>query len=289
MAALYSSSIKGAKVVSDKTKIEPEGDFFIPTKALQTESNRHNKAVGEKNLTPPSKGTDKRNGTPFRPLHRPKVPILIVLDDGYSDHGEKIRLREKSTTIGRSDSHVCIPHDSQLSKQHAEIIRVGDTTDAFWKLRDLGSVNKTFIRCRELVLQSESRFILGSHFFCFRPAGILEARGSDGDKTTTAVRLPNPKELSPSLVCESEGSGIEELLLTKKYFSIGRPNCGNDAEIDDELLADKHAEVKQSPDGSWRLLSLSSQNGIWAEIDELRLSQKCRFRCGEQQFLFVLT
>ena len=64
---------------------------------------------------------------------------------------------------------------------------------------------------------------------------------------------------------------------------------GNDAEIDDELLADKHAEVKQSPDGSWRLLSLSSQNGIWAEIDELRLSHKCRFRCGEQQFLFVLT
>ena len=75
----------------------------------------------------------------------------------------------------------------------------------------------------------------------------------------------------------------------KKHISIGRPNCGNDAEIDDELLADKHAEVKQSPDGSWRLLSLSSQNGIWAEIDELRLSQKCRFRCGEQQFLFVLT
>ena len=126
-------------------------------------------------------------------------------------------------------------------------------------------------------------------FFCFRPAGILEASGSDGDKTTTAVRLPNPKELSPSLVCESEGSGIEDLLLTKKHISIGRPNCGNDAEIDDELLADKHAEVKQSPDGSWRLLSLSSQNGIWAEIDELRLSQKCRFRCGEQQFLFVLT
>ena len=275
--------------MSDKTKIEPEGDFLAPKKVPQTKSNRHNEAVDENHSASASKEHDKRSGTPFRPMHRPKVPILIVLDDGYSDHGEKIRLREKSTTIGRSDSHVCIPHDSQLSKQHAEIIRVGDTADAFWKLRDLGSVNKTFIRCRELVLQSESRFILGSHFFCFRPAGILEASGSDGDKTTTAVRLPNPKELSPSLVCESEGSGIEDLLLTKKHISIGRPNCGNDAEIDDELLADKHAEVKQSPDGSWRLLSLSSQNGIWAEIDELRLSQKCRFRCGEQQFLFILT
>ena len=267
--------------MSDKTKIEPEGDFLAPKKVPQTKSNRHNEAVDENHSASASKEHDKRSGTPFRPMHRPKVPILIVLDDGYSDHGEKIRLREKTTTIGRSDSHVCIPHDSQLSKQHAEIIRVGDTADAFWKLRDLGSVNKTFIRCRELVLQSESRFILGSHFFCFRPAGILEASGSDGDKTTTAVRLPNPKELSPSLVCESEGSGIEDLLLTKKHISIGRPNCGNDAEIDDELLADKHAEVKQSPDGSWRLLSLSSQNGIWAEIDELRLSQKCRFRCGE--------
>jgi len=129
---------------------------------------------------------------------------------------------------------------------------------------------------------------LGSYFFHFRPAERIGADLPEGDKTTTAVRLPSPSLITPALVCESQAANIDDQLLARKTMSIGRPGYGNDLEIDDALLAEKHAEVKRLRDGSWRLLSLSSQNGIWAEIDGLRLSQKCRFRCGEQEFLFVL-
>jgi pSer/pThr/pTyr-binding forkhead associated (FHA) protein len=268
--------------VSDKTKIESE--FF--GLASQSDADKQCDEGPEDAKQPAALGS--HNGSPFRPVHRSRVPVLIVLDDGCSDRGEKVRLREKRITIGRSESHVCIPHDSQISKQHAEIVRVGDGIDAFWQLRDLGSANKTFVRCREIVLQPTSRFLLGSYFFHFRPAERIGADPPEGDKTTTAVRLPSPSLITPALVCESQAANIDDQLLARKTMSIGRPGYGNDLEIDDALLAEKHAEVKRLRDGSWRLLSLSSQNGIWAEIDGLRLSQKCRFRCGEQEFLFVL-
>ncbi|MFM9058303.1 MAG: hypothetical protein ACKOSQ_04150, partial [Planctomycetaceae bacterium] len=60
---------------------------------------------------------------PFRPLFRPPVPRLTILDDGEQACGQTVRLREEVTVIGRTDGDVRLPHDMLVSTRHAEIVR----------------------------------------------------------------------------------------------------------------------------------------------------------------------
>lgn len=226
-------------------------------------------------------------GELFRPVHRPKVPLLVVLDDGRSDRGEVFRLRQSKFVIGRNNVDVNVPHDNLISKQHAELVRSGSHVDAFWQLRDLGSANKTFVRCREIVLDPGVVVLLGSSFFRFRLFdGAVLQDGSD-DRTMLAMKLPDRDKMCPVLVCQAEGGREREFPLSKKKMTLGRHGFGNDIELEDSLLAERHAEISQSKDGSWRIKPMPSRNGIWASVNEIRLGRRCCFRCGEQEFLFV--
>ena len=42
------------------------------------------------------------DGHDFRPVLRPPVPVLTVLDDGSLEQGEDVRLRREQCSIGRS-------------------------------------------------------------------------------------------------------------------------------------------------------------------------------------------
>ena len=61
----------------------------------------------------------------YRPLIRPLVPRLTLLDDGDLTGGETIRLREAVTVIGRTEGDIRLPHDPLVSGRHAEIVREG--------------------------------------------------------------------------------------------------------------------------------------------------------------------
>lgn len=226
-------------------------------------------------------------GEVYRPVHRPKVPMLVVLDDGRNDRGEVVRLRKSSVVIGRSDADVCLPHDSLISKRHAELARTGEHADAYWQLRDLESANKTFVRCREVVLDPTIVMLIGSFFYRFKPFDGTGLKEGGGDHTVLALQLPGREVLCPVFEQQAEGGKTREFPLSSKKLTLGRPGFGNDISIDDPLLAERHAEIRQSKDGSWRMTPLPSRNGIWVSIHELRLGRRCRFRCGEQEFLFV--
>lgn len=95
------------------------------------------------------------------------------------------------------------------------------------------------------------------------------------------------QQSTPALV-ETTRADTPEIPLTKNLLSIGRPGCGNDIELDDPLIAPYHAQLIRQPSGEWQLQAAPSKNGVWAQISAIRLSNACRFQCGEQRFVFVV-
>jgi two-component system, NtrC family, sensor kinase len=61
------------------------------------------------------------------------VPSLFVIQG--RDQGTRFRLEEPALTLGRDPSHSVQLHDTEVSRDHAELFRRGEK----YLLRDLGS------------------------------------------------------------------------------------------------------------------------------------------------------
>src|SRR5262249_62385494 len=81
----------------------------------------------------------------YRPMRRPPMALLCILDDGKED-GEWLRLRADRIIIGRSEGDIIIPHDPMISGRHAELARRPDQGRYRWHLTDLQSTNGTYLR-----------------------------------------------------------------------------------------------------------------------------------------------
>lgn len=236
----------------------------------------------------PSPASPAVKEAPFRPLIRPLVPRLTLLDDGEVSGGETIRLREAVTLIGRTEGQIRLPHDPLVSGRHAEIVREGAMRPHRWLLRDLGSSNGTFVRCARTLLRPESLVMLGGRRFRFQPVEA-NAVGAGMPAGTLAVDITALRTGGwPTLVEMGQPAGGLELVLSGHDLAIGRPGHGNLVEIDDPLLADRHARVVRDPAGRWVLEALPSLNGVWAQVAAVQLAAQCRFQIGEQRFLFVV-
>jgi len=224
---------------------------------------------------------------PFRPVIRPAVPRLVILDDGDQAGGEIVRLREASTFVGRDEGHVRLPHDPLVSGRHAEIVRQGTGHGSRWVLRDLGSANGTFVRCGRAVLRPDRLLIIGGRRLRFRPAGVMpeEASLPAGTRLMDAAAVASTSW--PALVETAQSAGGREFLLGGASLFLGRPGCGNAVEWDDPLLAPRHARVFRGATGGWTIEALPSLNGVWMQVAEVELADLCRFQCGEQRFLFL--
>lgn len=206
----------------------------------------------------------------FRPSLRPAVPRLTILDDGETECGETIRLREAATVIGRTEGAVRLPNDQRISARHAEIVRTDAGPAGDWILRDLDSKTGTFVRCLGTDLRPDRLIVLGSRRFRFQ--------------------WPASTQAMPTLVETTNANPGQRLVipLPRPFLSVGRPGCGNDIELDDPLIAKFHAQIIQQPGGTWRLEAKPSCNGVWAQVRSIRLTRSCRFQCGEQRFLFLI-
>jgi len=221
----------------------------------------------------------------YRPAIRPPVPLLTVLDDGEVASGETVRLRDHVTVIGRSDGLVRISHDPLVSGRHAEIVREGTSRPYSWTLRDLGSSNGTFVNCVGTVLRPDRLIIVGSRRFRFQPPPVQAPGRAEGTMLVDSRIVA--EQVWPMLVETTAPSNALRIPLSGANLSMGRSGHGNDIEIDDPLLASRHAQITFTPAGEWRIEARPSRNGIWVQINAIRLSPNCRFQCGEQRFLFV--
>lgn len=224
----------------------------------------------------------------FRPRLRPAVPRLTMLDDGETERGETIRIREATTLIGRTEGSVRLPNDQRISARHAEIVRTDASPTAGWLLRDLDSKTGTFVRCLGTDLRPDRLLVLGSRRFRFQWPAVPRASDAAGTLLMDTSQLA--EQAVPMLVETTNADPSQRLVipLSRPCLTLGRPGCSNDIEIDDPLIATHHAQIVQHQSGTWRLEAKRSKNGVWVQVRSIRLTRSCRFQCGEQRFLFVV-
>ncbi|HZU37750.1 MAG TPA: FHA domain-containing protein [Gemmataceae bacterium] len=225
---------------------------------------------------------------PDRPVLRPPIALLTVLDDGRTD-GEVFRLRADHTVIGRTEGDIRIPHDFQISARHAEIARQKTSDGYRWLLVDLKSTNGTFVRIGNTVLHAGNEILIGSGRYCFEGgAAVSEAPEDAGGQPTTQAWKGNPvRSLVPSLVELAPSGPVQRHLLTLPEYWIGRDGtaCAI-ARPDDTLVSPRHARLFRNPRGQWVAENKGSLNGLWLRVTQMSLNRACQLRVGEQRFLF---
>ncbi|MFM8892550.1 MAG: FHA domain-containing protein, partial [Planctomycetia bacterium] len=199
--------------------------------------------------------TEKEDIHDFRPVLRPPVPVLTVLDDGSLEHGEEFRLRRDRLAIGRTSGEVQIPNDSSISRAHAEIRRLAVQGGGYrWQLHDLGSVNGTFVRCLRAPLHPQTIVILGGRRYQLKnPLNVAPVLAGDSTDTSLVDGRHLPDTSWPLFVEKTAKPGAGEHLLEADKYLLGRMGGGADIEIDDPLLANKHAILRRQRDGSWMI------------------------------------
>jgi pSer/pThr/pTyr-binding forkhead associated (FHA) protein len=224
----------------------------------------------------------------FRPMLRPAVPVVTVLDDGAQQHGEAIRLRGETFTIGRLSGDLVLPNDPAISGMHAEIRRLPWKGSSQWQLVDLGSVNGTFVRVVRAVFHAEAIVILGSRRFRLRNPLLARRGGPPASATRLIDTAALPSTVWPVLVEATQRSPGIEVPLRADSVSIGRAGGGADIELDDPLIANRHAQLDRQRDGSWLIVAETTRNGVWVSTTSVALTPHCHFRCGEQLFRFEI-
>ena len=224
----------------------------------------------------------------FRPVLRPPVPVLTVLDDGSQETGEEHRIRTESFSIGRTTGHLVLPNDPSLSGTHAEIRRLPWKGAYQWHLCDLGSVNGSFVRSLRSVFYETSVMIIGSRRFRLRNPLRPSVKHVSTTDTNRMDAVSAPETVWPVLIEASEKPDAIQLPLRSEAMTIGRTGGGADIELDDPLVADTHATLKRMPDGSWLMVAEPTRNGVWVSISSIMLTGNCLFRLGEQRFRFTL-
>jgi pSer/pThr/pTyr-binding forkhead associated (FHA) protein len=245
--------------------------------------------------TPTLKEITDDDTASYRPLRRPPMALLCVLDDGREE-GEWIRLRGDCFIVGREEGDLRIPHDAMMSARHAELSRLVEAGRHRWYLTDLGSTNGTYVRIGAALLRHNQEILIGSRRYRFDAAPQGGPPAPD-DKTEPELDETQPKgtrgwdslspaDLIPCLVeLTAKGEG-QRYRLEKAENWIGR-NAGDCAIVpaNDALVSPRHARVYRDGKGRWHVENNNSLNGTWLRIDQMALDAACQFQMGEQRFL----
>jgi hypothetical protein len=226
---------------------------------------------------------------PERPVQRPPMALLCILDDGRQE-GEWVRLRADRTIIGRTEGDVLIPHDGLVSGRHAELVRRPASSGYRWVLIDLRSTNGSFVRISNTLLRHESELLIGSGRYRFEMGGSAARATTQGEaqrQTTEAWSDSSVRALVPSLVELSPAGPVQRLPLTLPEYWIGRDAkaCAIDRP-GDVLTSPRHVRLYRDAKSQWHAESNKPLNGLWLSVDEIVLGNACQFRLGEQKFLF---
>jgi len=227
------------------------------------------------------------NEETYRPVIRPAVPILTVLDDGSVDEGEQIRLRTESFVIGRSSGDLVIPNDATMSGRHAEIRLTTSRGQRQWTLHNLESVNGTFARVGNASLADDTIIILGSRRFRIEKPLAKEPEPPN-EGTFRIDQQVDSEQLWPILTESSGKPNCLRFPLQTPQVTIGRKGGGCHIQLDDPLVATLHAELIADSSGDWKLIGKKTHNGVWVNAASTPLASCCFFQCGEQRFKFVL-
>lgn len=232
----------------------------------------------------------KEKAQPFRPMQRPPMLLLCIVDDGR-DTGELIRVRTPRLVIGRSEGDVRIPHDAAISGQHVELVSAAVGGRLQWRVRDLNSANGTFVRINTAMLKDGQEILVGSRRLRFNaaraPASPAPAGGAARNSTqgwqavtreTIDARHPSITELTP------QGEGTRVPLDGTEHW-IGSDSTAAVILADDPFISARHARLFENSQGRWHIDDGGSLNGTWLRVAEVPVETHAEFIAGEQRFL----
>lgn len=227
--------------------------------------------------------------TDFRPVRRPFMAMLCLLDDGKQD-GEWFRLRRDVTIIGRSEGEIIVPHETEMSGRHLAISRQVVKDRYRWYLTDLDSTNGSFVRVSKAVLRQGQEILLGGRRYRFNAAGPAVAKGADpAGGSTRAFTGVQASDLIPSLVeVTTRGEG-QRLYLKQQENWIGR-----DASLcsvvlaNDTLVSPRHAKISRDARGEWQFENAGSRNGSWMRFKKVPVDTSSQFQIGEQRCILKI-
>lgn len=224
---------------------------------------------------------------PFRPTLRPRIPVVSCLDDGGVASGQDFRLRDERFLIGRTEGDVTVSCDKTISSKHAEIRRVNHRGHWEWVLEDLGTANGTFVRVASSVFFDDTIVILGGRRFRLEAASASLSTGDD-DGTRYVDSRETHLVIWPKLVETGKDEKGLSFEIRRPRVTLGALGGGCDISIDDPCLAKHHATITLEASGRLKIRAEKTVNGVWANVQSIKLTPYCFFRCGEQVFRFVL-
>ncbi len=248
------------------------------------------KAIKARRAPAPADGAQADDTTPFRPVRRPPMALLCILDDGGED-GQWVRLWGDRYVIGRSEGDIVVPHDPVMSGRHAELARQLESGVHRWHLIDLASTNGTYVRVGSALLKSGQEMLLGGRRYRFDLEKLHDAPVSGTEpgaaRETSGWEPVSPADLFPSLVeLTSRGEG-QRFLLSQEVNWLGRDaRLASLVLADDPLVSPQHARIYRDSKGRWHIENARSLNGTWLRIEHMILDGACQFQLGEQRFLW---
>lgn len=250
-------------------------------------------AMGGKHVPTASESAAAPAGAAFRPVHRPPMALLCILDDGLEE-GEWLRIRTDRVVIGRSTGDILIPHDTMMSTQHAEISRRLDKGRYRWYLIDLKSTNGTFVRVNHATLKHGQEMLIGGQRYRFDAAppgdpSLVPAAGGPAGQSPGGTRAWQgiaAADLFCSLIeVTPKGPGKRFLLNAADNWIGSDPARCSVVLAGDPLVAPRHARLSRDKAGRWRLETARSLNGTWVRVHKVPIEIAGQFQLGEQRFV----
>jgi signal transduction histidine kinase len=137
------------------------------------------------------------------------VASLFVIQG--RDQGSRFHLEEAVHSIGRTQSHSIRLHDTEVSRNHAELVRRGNS----YTVRDLGSSNGTFVNGRlvtEHELANGDQVQVGRSLLLY--TGFLDDRVEDAAAKVDIIPLAGEEDDGSRIVASlSQTTGGSEWLM----------------------------------------------------------------------------
>ena len=218
--------------------------------------------------------TPRSEAEVFYPLHRPKTPVLYMMDDNQ-ESAEAFRLRSMQTVIGRSRGDILICNDPHVSERHAEIRRELKGNQVSWFLNDLKSTNGSYVQILKQNLVEGDCLLLGSRYFRFSQ---VESDSAGGPRHS----------LVQFALASNETRRIYMLDPNKTNMVGNKQPWPEEKTWDDKFLDHEHAKIVCDQSNQWHIEDQGSVNGIWIQFNSLALSDGISFQLGGQRFTFCI-
>ncbi|MGK3991522.1 FHA domain-containing protein [Sorangium sp. So ce136] len=216
-----------------------------------------------------------------RPTRTPEGKLIVIVEDGTE--GKSFPLTGTQIDIGRSEGDILLEDDLYVSPRHARIIPQSGS----WVLRDLGSVNRIYLRIRKThALRDGDLLLLGLEVLQFQTVSDGE-RGLGHAIQHGTLLFGSPAIHRRARLCQKTVEGVTRDVyhLYRDETVIGR-ETGDIVFTADPFLSRRHAAIRRNPaTGEFTLTDLESSNGTYVAIrEDVSLVDRDFVRIGQHLF-----